>query len=303
MRLFRNFRIYKILLEVYDPNQIRKRIRIHFKEKIILANLGNIPGKYFLDLNDHLPYRAYMTNSGDPIIIEVGKIIGLSSRDIFLDVGANIGLICIPVGLYFNCEIIAIEAMKRNAAKLLINSSMNNTKIKLHTVCVGDKETVKSNPWARIYSRSGNSGAASLFRDWNPSLSGKLDDAGEFVRSATIDTLINQEEIRRIGLIKIDIEGSEEAALNGFTNLQYVNAPIIFEYRVDLVEKYLNLKIEGLVTLLREHFVLYSIKIVKNHLILQEFDKLKSQEHAIAIPKLNHDYFRLKFYNHANSSF
>jgi len=283
--------------EIFDPNQIRRRIAVSFSQHIFLTELSNVPGRYRLDLNDHLGYQVFISGKINPDLILLGRKIGIGNDDIFLDIGANTGLVCIPFATQFNAEVIAIEASRRNSSELLLNAEINQVKLHLHSVCVTDFQSRLATPWIEIFGRIGNSGATSIHRAWNPSKGEITENWVESVPAATIDELIPMSQLGRIALIKIDVEGSEDLALNGFKNISATDAPIVFEYRIDLMKKFLNANSESLIYLLEQHFKLFSYQVVGDQIVLENFDTSISQENAIGFPKSKLAYYLQMFEN------
>jgi FkbM family methyltransferase len=286
-----------VLKVLFDPNYIRKRIKINFTKNQILATIGNVPGSYILDLNDHLGYNTFIANKADTTLITIGRKINFTNENILLDIGANTGLMCVPFALYFDCEVIAIEASKINSSVLLENATLNNTKLHLHVVCATDNESALKSPWVKLYGRSGNSGASSIFSGWNPSKKQLEMQKMEIVPATTMNNLIPSLQLDRIGLIKIDVEGAETLILKGFSNIYSMHAPIIFEYRVDIMRKISDVSVDELINVLELYYKLFSFTVSNNKLELRNFDYLIPQEHVIGLPKNKLEYFLSKFEN------
>ncbi len=287
-----------LLIELYDPNQIRRRVEITFATRHIETEISNVSGTYILDINDHLGYRVYVKNKLNEDIILIAKALDFSNQDIFLDIGANTGLVCIPFAVYFDCEVIAVEASKSNAALLLQNAFINQVKLHPHIVCLTDAPSSIQKPWIEIYGRNGNSGATSVFSGWNPSKEQVRESTlSELSPASTLDALISEHMLNRISLIKIDVEGSEEMVLSGFEKLARIKAPIVFEYRIDLNEKFLHSREKGFIKQLEPHFKLYSYKEVQGKVLLFDFDASRPQENAIAFPREKLQMYLSKFFN------
>jgi len=284
----------EVLKALFDPNVIRKRVKTNFTKKIVVITIGNVPGTYILDLNDHLGYNIFIANKVDTNLITLGKKINFTNENILLDIGANTGLMCIPFALIFNCEVIAIEASKVNSSILLENAALNNAKLLLHSVCVTDHKSALESPWIKLFGRGGNSGAASIYSGWNPSKNEDEKQKMEIVPTTTMDDLIPRVYLNRIGLIKIDVEGAEALVLKGFNNIFSIHVPIIFEYRVDLLRRISSIDKSEFIKVLESHYKLFSFKIINNQLELSNFDYSVSQENAIGLPKDKLEYFLSK---------
>jgi FkbM family methyltransferase len=294
--LYSRFRL-EVLKALFDPNLIRKRIKVHFTKKMVMITIGNVPGSYVLDLNDHLGYNIFIANKVDTNLIAVGKKINFTKENILLDIGANTGLMCIPFALFFNCEVIAIEASKVNSSILLENAALNNAKLFLHAVCVTDHKSALESPWIKLFGRNGNSGATSTYSGWNPSKKEVEQQKMEIVPATTLDDLIPRVHLNRIGLIKIDVEGAEALVLKGFSNIFSIHVPIIFEYRTDLLKRVSSIDVSEFINILELHYKLFSFTVSNNKLELRHFDYSISQENAIGLPKDKLEYFLSKFEN------
>lgn len=82
---------------------------------------------------------------------------------------------------------------------------------------------------------------------------------------------------------------------SGFKKIAQVKAPIIFEYRIDLNEKFLHSQEIGFIKQLEPYFKLYSYREAQGKVILLDFDILRPQENAIGIPKDNLQEYLSKF--------
>ena len=220
-----------LVVRLFDPNVIRKTIDIRFKQKLI--SLECYDGRFLVDVNEHLGYKFFVNDGFDPLVLQIAKYLEIDEASILLDIGANIGSTCIPFALKYHADVIAIEASKTNALLLLKNASLNKVKLWAHIVCVVDPRTAQSNEWLHFYSKSGNAAANSIFKDWNPSKS--VSDV-EVVKTMTIDSILQNVDLNRIKIVKIDVEGAEAMALRGFETLSLLRALLLFEYRVDVMK-------------------------------------------------------------------
>lgn len=124
------------------------------------------------------------------------------SGGVLLDLGANIGAISVPFAKT-GWHVISVEAGSRNVGALRITSKLNDLDIEVLPYIV-HRETRKmqfyqNGPWGFITSEIMNLPGAELLDAF------KLDD---LERAAGHD-------VNRIDLVKIDIEGSEVAAVEG----------------------------------------------------------------------------------------
>jgi FkbM family methyltransferase len=274
------------LAGLFDPNAIRKNISFRFKEKLV--PLKCYGGTFVVDVNEHLGYRFFLNDGFDPIVLTLAKKLNLKQDSILLDIGANIGSTSIPFGIRIGGEIIAIEASKKNAHLLVRNASLNRVKIRPHIVCAVDPETFAEKKWMTFYRASGNSAANSLFKSWNPS---KIEPDAEHVPTSTVDTLLASVDLTKIAIVKIDVEGAEAMVLKGFGKLAQINAPVLFEYRVDVMKRDLGDDGHHIIELLSANHVIYGLEETPDDFRLSRFDPSKPYANAIAIPRRGQEYF------------
>ena len=105
---------------------------------------------------------------------------------------------------------------------------------------------------------------------------------------------MSDRDLEKIGLIKIDVEGAEEEVLRGFTSISKTDAPIVFEYRVDVLQKDLNQSGKELISELEKNFKLFGIKIIDNQIMLIDFDSTLPVANAIGLPLRNWQEYFLK---------
>jgi FkbM family methyltransferase len=265
---------------IFDPNGLRKKFNVRFKQKLVLVEAYG--GTFQIDINDHLGYQFLMKDGFDNFLLWLGTKLGINNGDVLLDIGANVGSVCVPFALRFGTEIIAIEASKTNCAILLKNAALNGLKLQVHCNCAVDLQTAQQHRYLEFFSNNGNMAASSMFNRWNPSVSAAQI---EYARTAVADQLIGADaRSDRIKLIKLDVEGAEAIVLRGMSELLATNAPIVFEYRIDVMLR--DLKDDGteMINLLRANHTIFGIEVRKGDYALVEFDPKMSYENALAVP-------------------
>ena len=162
-----------------------------------------------LDLDDNLQRRLYLVGAYESLTLAV-LFSRLRPDDVFLDVGANIGAIALPIAqrLRRPGRVIAVEAAKDTAARLRKHVAVNNLddRVRVVEAALSDRE-----------------GEARLrLSDFGPgdvgtrTLEGDLPTAGDPVRITTGDILRRQLEGARFDILKVDVEGHERFVLDGF---------------------------------------------------------------------------------------
>ncbi len=140
---------------------------------------------------------AYLTNK-------------LQGAEFFVDIGANVGAICIPVALRCKTlrKILAIEPNPVIADRLRYNIGLNNiTNIEVKQVAVGEQTGVM-----RLWSNSPVNAGMGSFHIIGSKGRGDFKD----VQVEPLLTLIQQAAMPRIDLMKIDVEGYEDRVLIPF---------------------------------------------------------------------------------------
>ena len=195
IRILPNSKFKNLLLTLFSPNEIRRHSNREFQQKMILVKSANESANLLVDLNDEVGYRFFFNRSGDDTALLVGGILGLTPDDIFLDIGANIGTVSIPLALKFGCEVIAFEASFYNSAQMNYNLHLNPIRCKFQNVLLTDENTHTSKPYSTLFLNHGNYGASSIHGSWNPS---KTRSRVELVKTDTLDNLLNSHEISKI---------------------------------------------------------------------------------------------------------
>ena len=138
---------------------------------------------------------------------------------VFFDVGANAGFLSLVASA--KCEqVFAFEPLPSNVKRIARNIEINA----LRNVTVVDKAVGDREGSATLYvPESDNSGLASL----NSSVGGKSIEVGLI----TLDGFVRERGLKRVDVMKIDIEGAEVMAFEGAKELlSRPDAPdIIFE--------------------------------------------------------------------------
>lgn len=157
-----------------------------------------LSGGALVDLDISVPQLAvtYLTHEWEPALISF-LLARLSTRDRFFDVGANIGLISLPVALGCGAKVHSFEPAAENVARLHHNAALNHLS-NLEVVPVALSERPGSLMIGGVNSMTRHVTA----------------DSGETVPATTIDAYV-----RSVGadpsVIKIDVEGHEESVLRG----------------------------------------------------------------------------------------
>jgi FkbM family methyltransferase len=204
-----------------------------------------------VDLRSHTEYRAYYSGTYDAQLLNT-VISVLEPKDVFVDVGANIGFYSVAIANYFSQQraggkVIAFEPLGTNYQRLMHNRDLNDLQswcavyqlgLSSHT---GEADIVKREDFAS----GATTGNASIAID-------KAFDAGfetELIQLNTLDAVFDELSIDHTGVefVKVDIEGHEDLFLEGAnrilnehrpTLLMEVNKPYYDVRQVDFEQRF-----------------------------------------------------------------
>jgi FkbM family methyltransferase len=154
--------------------------------------------------------RGYLLHARQDMVderfepLETGLVSELLGRaDVFVDLGANVGYYtCLARSVGLRC--VAIEPLQSNLRFLLRNIAENGwSDVEVLPVALSDSTGV-----ARLH---GGGTGASLLRDWE----GTAETFAAYVPTARLDDLLGDRFAGLQLLVKMDVEGTEAAALKG----------------------------------------------------------------------------------------
>ena len=177
--------------------------------------------KYSLDISDYMEHGVYFgySEAAQDELLRLG-----AGKNVIIDVGVNLGATlmnfarCSPTGV-----IIGFEPDEKNFRKAERNLDLNNFgNVELYRNGLGaETATVKLfkvNP--------ANQGMNRIFDDRETSI--EKDLAYEKIEIIRLDDFVNEHQVDRIDLIKIDVEGYEFKVLQGAEQSLLRYRPILF---------------------------------------------------------------------------
>ena len=217
----------------------KKIARIFFSHNYIISPnkiIGDYKLKYAVpNFFDSIGFQLLVDGIYERYTVEF-LIKCLPKDAIFIDVGSNIGTICLPLAQNRkDVSVYAIEASSNIFNYLLMNVQSNGLdNIKAFQIALSDQYSDSIS----FYAPSDKFGKGSFA----PVFTSK----SETVVSKTLDFFINEHSIPFVNLIKIDVEGFESLAFKGGVHLlMQNNAPdILFEF-VDWAESHSNIADPG----------------------------------------------------------
>ena len=144
--------------------------------------------------------------------------------DVFVDAGAHIGKYSIMLSPRFK-KVIAVEANPINFQMLVENIQLNhayNVKPIQRALWYEDDKTLE------LFTPEVNFGGASLKREFIEMQRWSIIYRIQ-VRTITLNTLLEREDVRYVDLMKLDIEGAEYEALQGLNLDKHPVKKIIYE--------------------------------------------------------------------------
>lgn len=217
-RLFRCFfrvrplrsRYYGLYTRIFRPLNLfgGLTMRTRYREEIILD----------LQIDDWIQQQLYFLGEYEEKEIRLLEQC-LAEGDVFVDVGANIGLFSLvaskrvgPAGAVY-----AFEPVKKNHARLVQHATLNKAEnIRAERLAVSDRDAEIT---LFLDEREQNNGMATAYPDgytWS-----------DRVRSVTLNDYFRKLSSGPVRLIKIDIEGGEYAALLGMQELLQEHKPLL----------------------------------------------------------------------------
>ncbi len=209
----REYGKYSLLMKIYFPYLAPT---LPTKEVVTLHDGIRME----LVLNEYVQSQLYLFGTFEPATVKVLKRL-VKSGDTALDIGANVGYLSLVLakcvgnsGKVFSFEPDAknFALLKRN---LELNADCNITPI---SMAVSD-----SHQPIRLYHAKFdfNGGAHSMLPSEKHS--------SNFIEipATTIDEFVNAHELKKIDVIKIDIEGAEMKAFNGMSETLHQSRPFV----------------------------------------------------------------------------
>ena len=209
-----------------------------FAEKNIHSSHVNVQGhEMYLDPSDSL--RLSTNGVFEPYTTQVIKQ-NISSDDIVIDIGANIGYFTLIMAkcIRENGKVFSFEPEPKNFELLKKNVEINNySNVILEKKAIGDKTGM-----AKLYlaDRKSNLFASGMHRIFQSDLVSQIPDPISINIIKLDDYLQDLKFIKKIRLIKIDVEGAEFDVLKGMNKILDENKEIeiVMEFSSENLEDY-----------------------------------------------------------------
>jgi FkbM family methyltransferase len=227
-----SLKIIKIIFNFFENKKIRKAIFDTAEPDTILFSRG-INENFILQSNDQVIGRTvYATKNPFDFdkLTKVLKILNLKKNELLIDIGANIGTICIPAikRNLFN-KAIVFEPEPLNYSLLLSNIIINGcyNKISTHNIALGSKNREKLN----LQLDDHNKGNHRIIINSKIKLKKNI-----VINSHKLDSFIKN--INSLStLVWIDVQGYETQVLLGAKKLLNKKVPVCVEFSPTFLEK------------------------------------------------------------------
>lgn len=237
--------------------------RFFLREQIKLKKDITVNGKYdcnyvLPNIKENVGFEIYINGQYETNIQNLLLKL-IPSNGTFLDLGANIGSILVPVcKRRSDVNAVAIEAAPWLFSYLQKNVELNKLQnIKLFSFALFDKDNCEMD----FFSPEDKFGKGSLSPVFTAS--------GVKVKTKKIDTLLSEIQLTEVDVIKIDVEGFEYFVFKGAENLlQNIHAPIILFEFVDWAEK----RAMGLKAGTAQQYLIemgYQLYVIKNEKVVK----------------------------------
>ena len=193
--------------------------------------------QFIIHTNDPVGESIFLYGEYDFQKLELAlQLLGRKNIETLVDVGANVGSICIPaVARGFASQSVAIEPEPTNFYMLTANIELNSLqqKIRVHQNAVGPVD----NQNIRLELSAENFGDHRI----TPTVGSPRERDSTNVISMTLDTLVPNLN-PSTDLIFMDVQGFEKFVLDGATNAIRSRVPIVMEYFPEGIQEHCSLE-------------------------------------------------------------
>jgi FkbM family methyltransferase len=209
-----------------DPNSMRNYAHLRNKPTLVRIKL-NTGSEMYVDLNDIMGFRTALTGTWDDTALRIIQQFPIENT-LYIDIGANIGLTSIPIAK-LGYETIAFEP-NPVALSLITKNLAINTIDKFYLFPFALGSTSENIEMTEIFMPRGNLGASSTDSHWSPGIETSIRFS---VPKISLDKVINflysktkLDDYENL-VIKLDVEGQEDSAMEGSEDLIRAKRPIV----------------------------------------------------------------------------
>ena len=215
---------------------------------LIVIGRASFGGRFRLDLGDWVQRSIYAFGEWEPVVTSY-LLQQLKPKDIFIDIGANIGYYTVLAAQRVGNEGIvhAIEASPTTFGWLVENVTRNRlVNVRTYNVAVSDKLDMLT-VWTRESKNLGKSTVIDEMRGPDAVFDAE-------VRAAPLPSIVPENEVLNARFIKIDVEGAEWLVLEGIRHLLPRLSPrteVLLEVNPESLRS-MGVSVEGCLALFRD---------------------------------------------------
>lgn len=211
---------------------------------------------YVVSTSDDGPGRAVAIQGTVPEFRELPEALSIldrhgatRTRDVLVDVGANIGTTALPAVLRHGFErVLAIEPEPENVRVLAASAALNGVgdRVEIVAAAASDQRGEAMFHRGRETKNGWRAGAGSLL--------GQGDADGRAVTLTTVDSELEDRGLApsAVGLLWIDVQGHEGHVLQGAASLVERSTPVVFAVRPKKLAK--AGRLDALIELVQAHY-------------------------------------------------
>ena len=253
--------------KIFIAKVISKLLRIFIKKPIkVKRNSIN----WFLDLNEGIDLSIFLFGSSESNVFKLKKILNKDDKLTFIDIGANIGSVSLPLAKEFkNSKIFSIEPTNYAFYKLEKNVLLNK-ELKKRIIINQNFITNKKKP-SKVWSSWNLEDKENKHKVHQGSL--KLIKKNSYI---SLEKFIILKNISKIDFIKLDVDGFELEVLKSGESLLRKHKPIIFFELAPYLYQEFNYSSEELINFFRKFdYAFYDDNLRQIENIYEDIKKIK----------------------------
>ena len=241
---------YTILQKFFFPYLADK-----YHKKDVIKVAGRF--RMLLDTNEYLQAQLYLFNAYEPETISFIENV-VSKDNVTIDIGANVGYISLVLAdlVGKNGKVYSFEAEPNNYEVLGMNKNLNDyNQIIAYNKAISEKTGVLK----LYYSKDNNQGGHSTIF-----MEEYLTKNYVEIEALNLDLFADNEKLKNINLIKIDVEGAEMEVLKGFPNIMKNFKPLLIVEMNNQVQEKRGISTTDLKRYVCENYNYRTFNILKN---------------------------------------
>ena len=252
---------------IFIAKVISKLLKIFIKNpKKVSRNSIN----WFLDLNEGIDLSIFLFGSSENKVLKLKNILNQDDKLTFIDIGANIGSVSLPLAKEFkNSKIFSIEPTNYAFCKLKKNVSLNK-ELKKRIIINQNFITNKKQP-SKVWSSWNLENKTNKHKVHQGSL--KLIKKDSYI---SLEKFIIFKKINKVDFIKLDVDGFELEVLKSGENFLRKHKPIIFFELAPYLYQEFGYSCEDLVNFFKKfNYVFYDDNLKRIKDIFDDIKKIK----------------------------